>query len=82
MPTIPFNASTLVIEGKKEVEQVFQFMVTYQTKLEEEEERREKERMKETPSKKNMKLLGGKSKSEPAAAPTRKMLRDVPILYP
>eukprot|EP00026_Physarum_polycephalum_P005046 Phypoly_transcript_05072.p1 GENE.Phypoly_transcript_05072~~Phypoly_transcript_05072.p1 ORF type:complete len:674 (+),score=184.28 Phypoly_transcript_05072:260-2023(+) len=82
--SIPASDTLLLIEGKKDVEKIFRFLLTYQTKLEEEEERKEKERLeknKGTPGKKNIKLLGGKFKPEPAAPPTRKMLRDVPVLY-
>jgi hypothetical protein len=81
---IPATATLLLIEGKKDVEKIFHFLLSYQTKLEEEEEKKEKERLektKGTPGKKNIKLLGGKFKPEAAAPPTRKMLRDVPVLY-
>jgi hypothetical protein len=74
----------LVVEGKKEVENLYRFLLVFQTKLDEEEERKEKEKLektKGTPTKKNIKLLGGKLKAEPTVAPTRKMLRDVPALY-
>lgn len=81
-PSITGSATVLVVEGKKEVTKFFQFLLELQAKLDE-ADKKEREKNEGTPGKKNIKILGGKSsKTTNAAPPTRRMLNDVPVLYP